>query len=44
MSFFPMKRVEYIGETIRQRLPEYVHEVERIVSVMHENLNDAVNR
>ena len=32
-----------MAETIRQRLPEYVHMVERIVSVMHENLEDLKN-
>jgi nucleotidyltransferase substrate binding protein (TIGR01987 family) len=30
-----------MAETIRQRLPEYVHVVERIVSVMHEKINVA---
>jgi len=28
-----------MAETIRQRLPEYAHMVERIVSVMHLKIN-----
>ena len=30
-----------MAETIRQRLPEYVHLIERIVSVMHEKIDGA---